>query len=401
MNIIFLASGEVNKIETPGIYTDLFRKFRDEGHNVYIVSANERRTGKLTEYKMTSGVYVLRVKIGNITKCGMLEKGISTLSVEYLFKRAIKKYLSDVQFDLIVYTTPPITFANVVKFIKKRDNAKSYLALKDIFPQNALDIGILKRSGIKGLIYRYFRKKEKQLYKLSDKIGCMSPANCEYVLKNNPEIEKERVELFPNTIEYREVLLGETEKMEMRDKYGIPQDKKVFVYGGNLGKPQGVPFIIECLKSQIENENVFFLIVGNGTEFSKVEEYYLNEKPSNVKVMKHLPREDYDKMIAACDVGLIFLDHRFTIPNYPSRLLAYMQAGLPVLAATDVNTDIGKILEENGLGWWCESNDVQAFGECVEKAVLADKKPISKRTITYLKENYSIEKSYEIIMQGV
>ena len=398
MNILFLTLGEVETISSPGIYTDLYRKFRDEGHGVYIVSANERRTGKNTEFYTEENANFLRVKIGNITKCGMLEKGISTLLVEYLFTNAIKKYLSNVKFDLVFYTTPPITFANVVKFIKNRDGAKSYLALKDIFPQNALDIGVLKTSGIKGFIYRYFRKKEKALYALSDTIGCMSPANCEYVLGNNPEVLNEKVELFPNTIEYRDVSVTAEEKCAIREKYGIPQDKKVFVYGGNLGRPQGIPFIIECLKSQAKNENVFFLIVGNGTEFSKLEEYYSIEKPVNVKIMQRLPREDYDAMISACDVGLIFLDYRFTIPNYPSRLLAYMQAGLPVVAATDVNTDIGEFLTKNGLGWWCGSNDVQAFGECVEKAIKTDKEPIAKKTIAYLKENYSVEKSYKIIM---
>ena len=398
MNILFLTLGEVETISSPGIYTDLYRKFRDEGHGVYIVSANERRTGKNTEFYTEENANFLRVKIGNITKCGMLEKGISTLLVEYLFTNAIKKYLSNVKFDLVFYTTPPITFANVVKFIKNRDGAKSYLALKDIFPQNALDIGVLKTSGIKGFIYRYFRKKEKALYALSDTIGCMSPANCEYVLGNNPEVLNEKVELFPNTIEYRDVSVTAEEKCAIREKYGIPQDKKVFVYGGNLGRPQGIPFIIERLKSQAKNENVFFLIVGNGTEFSKLEEYYSIEKPVNVKIMQRLPREDYDAMISACDVGLIFLDYRFTIPNYPSRLLAYMQAGLPVVAATDVNTDIGEFLTKNGLGWWCGSNDVQAFGECVEKAIKTDKEPIAKKTIAYLKENYSVEKSYKIIM---
>ena len=89
--------------------------------------------------------------------------------------------------------------------------------------------------------------------------------------------------------------------------------------------------------------DVFFLIVGDGTEFAKIEAYVNEDKPSNVKLMKRLPKEDYDKMVGACDVGMIFLDHRFTIPNFPSRLLSYMQAKIPVLACTDVNTDIGKI----------------------------------------------------------
>jgi hypothetical protein len=164
-------------------------------------------------------------------------------------------------------------------------------------------------------------------------------------LKNNPSIDANRVEVCPNSIEYIENSLTEEEKKAIREKYDIPLDKKVFVYGGNLGKPQGIPFIINCLKAQESNNNVFFLIVGNGTEYDKLA--LCCENISNVKLMSALPREDYDKMIHACDVGMIFLDYRFTIPNFPSRLLSYMQAGLPILACTDKNTDIGEVITEN------------------------------------------------------
>ena len=94
---------------------------------------------------------ILRLKIGNIQKVNPIEKGISTILIEPLFINGIKKYFSNVRFDLVLYATPPITFAKVIKFIKKRDRAKSYLMLKDIFPQNSLDLGMLSASGIKGL----------------------------------------------------------------------------------------------------------------------------------------------------------------------------------------------------------------------------------------------------------
>lgn len=400
MNIVFLTISKMNSIEEHAIYTDLLREFRDKGHNVYVACANEKRTGKKTEYVEENGVHILRVKIGNITKCGMIEKGISTLKVEGQYIREIKKYFRDIKFDLVLYPTPPITFEKVVKYIKKRDKAKTYLLLKDIFPQNAVDIGMLSKRGVKGIIYRFFRKKEQRLYAISDKIGCMSQANCDYILKHNPTIPADKVEVCPNCIEPIDVSLNEEEKTLMRNKYGIPLDKKVFVYGGNLGKPQGISFLIDCLRSQKENSEVFFLIVGNGTEYKKLAEYYETEKPMHVKVMPSLPRDDYDRMIAACDVGMIFLDYRFTIPNFPSRLLSYMQAGLPIFACTDVNTDIGKVITDGGFGWWCESNDVTAFAKGIECAMLADCTAMGKQAQQYLAQEYSTAKGYEIIMES-
>lgn len=398
MNILFLTIFNLESVEEHSIYTDLLREFAKHGHKVYAVSPNERRMGKDTELIKGDNVNILKVKVGNITKCGIIEKGISTVMVETQYKNAIKKYLSDIKFDLVIYSTPPITFVNVVKYIKKRDGAKSYLLLKDIFPQNAVDLGMMSKNGIKSVIYSYFRMKEKQLYAVSDKIGCMSQANCDYVLKNNPEISPQNVEVCPNSIEVRDLTLDEASALEMRKKYDLPLDKKVFVYGGNLGRPQGVSFIVECLKANENNQDVFFLIVGGGTDGRLLKEYVDQRKPQNVRFMSLLPKEDYDRMIAACDVGLIFLDHRFTIPNFPSRLLSYMQAGLPVLCCTDTATDVGKIVTENNFGWWCESNDVAAFNKTVNSVLEADLNEAGQNAFQYLKHNYSCEKSYNMIL---
>ena len=399
MNILFLTIVRLDDIEVRSLYPDLLRQFRDQGHQVYIVFPNQKRTGQKTEAYEKHGAHMLGVQIGNITECGVIEKGVSTLMIETQYKRAIQKYFSDVKFELVMYSTPPITLAGVVKYIKERDGAKSYLLLKDIFPQNAVDLGMMTTTGPKSIIYKMFRKKEQKLYALSDTIGCMSPANVEFVLKYNPEIPAEKVEVCPNCIEPMDMSVTQEERISMRQKYGIPQDKVVFVYGGNLGKPQGIPFLIDCIRSQKDNTDAFFLVVGSGTEYGKLEQFAQNEPQDNFKLMASLPKDDYDRMAASCDVGMIFLDHRFTIPNFPSRLLAYMQAKLPVLCCTDPNTDIGRIAEEGGFGWWCESNSTEQFSDKVNAACTADRITMGKAAEDYLGEHYTATLGYEIIME--
>lgn len=368
MKILFITLLDVKNIDEHNIYADLMRELAKNGNDVFVVSPVERRCkeqSRMIEYNESDdwhkNVHILKVKTGNIQKTNIIEKGITTVLIESKITKAIKNHFKEVKFDLVTYSTPPITIVKPISFIKRRDNAKTYLMLKDIFPQNAVDLGMLKKTGVKGLLYKFFRNKEKKLYAISDKIGCMSQANVDYVLNHNHEISEEKVEIFPNCIEPIDVSLTDEEKIEMRHKYGIPTDRKVFVYGGNLGRPQGVSFIIDCLRAEKDNDKVFFLIVGDGTEYGKLEQFEKEEHPSNFKLMKRLPKDDYDRMIASCDVGMIFLDHRFTIPNFPSRLLSYMQAGLPVLACTDPNTDIGKVIVEGGFGWWCESDCVNGF----------------------------------------
>ena len=141
--------------------------------------------------------------------------------------------------------------------------------------------------------------------------------------------------------------------------------------------------------------------MGDGTEYSKLYNYLKNEKLSNVKLMKRLPKDDYDKMIAACDVGMIFLDHRFTIPNFPSRLLAYMQVALPVLACTDKNTDIGEVIIEGNFGWWCESNNVEAFSKLLQEVVKSNLTQLGINGKKYLEKNYTVGNAYQIVAKSL
>lgn len=401
MNILFLSLTSYSSLSQHNIYTDLLREFTKKGHAVYAVCPVQRRLNEPTTLIAEDHAYILRVRTGNITRTNIIEKGLSTVLLASQFVRAAKKHFGDVKFDLILYPTPPVTLRGVVKHFKKKTQATTYLLLKDIFPQNAVDIGMMRKTGVKGLLYRYFRRVEKQLYRISDRIGCMSQANVDYLLAHNPEVDPAKVEICPNSIEIQDMTITAEQRREIREKYGIPQDKKVFVYGGNLGRPQGVPFIIECLKTQQTNEEAYFLIVGDGTEYGKLDAYFRQAKPTNMKLMKRLPKEDYDRMVAACDVGMIFLDHRFTIPNFPSRLLGYMQAGLPVLACTDPNTDIGQVITSGGFGWWCESNDTTAFGEAVRAALASDSEQMKQQELDYLHEHYTAKKASQTILSGL
>lgn len=401
MKILFLTLSGFDSVNQKGIYTDLLRQLRNNGHEIYAVSPSQRRNNESTRLMEEDGAKILRVKIGNITKVGVIEKGISTMLIPSDYIKAIKKYFKDVRFDFVLYPTPPITLCNVVEFIKKRDNAKSYLLLKDIFPQNAVDIGMMTKTGPKSIIYKMFRKKEEKLYAVSDFIGCMSEANREYLIKHNPTLDASKIHINPNSIEVQEVVKDEEKIKEIKAKYNIPQKAVTFIYGGNLGRPQGIPFLIECLKANAGKEDRFFVICGKGTEYPKLKAYVDAEKPSNVLLLNGLPKEEYEEFVKAFDVGLIFLDHRFTIPNFPSRLLSYMQSKMPVLSCTDPNTDIGKVIEEGGFGWSCESNSVEAFTEAVDKAIEANLAEMGAKGLCCLKENYTAKRGAEIICEHI
>ena len=159
-----------------------------------------------------------------------------------------------------------------------------------------------------------------------------------------------------------------------------------------------------CYSTQVRDEILelcktkkYTPVVGNGMDFHKVADFA--KETDNLTVMHSLPAEEFDEMLFGCDAGMIFLDHRFTIPNFPSRILSYMQAGLPVLSCTDENTDVGSIAQNNGFGWSCCGDDVNAFCKTLETAV-ADLqreetcKAMSESSQKYLQEYYSVKETY-------
>jgi Glycosyl transferases group 1. len=288
MNVLFLTLGRITEISSRGIYNDLMRKFRDEGHEVYIVTPYERQFKMSTSLKDADGVKILGVKTLNIQKTNVVEKGIGTILLETQYKNAIKKYLKGIKFDLILYSTPPITFTMIISFLKKNNpKAITYLLLKDIFPQNAVDLGMFSK---KSIFYKFFRKKEKLLYRLSDYIGCMSEANVRFVLNHNNFIDPSKVEVAPNSIELP-LQQQIVDKNSIRAKYNLPKDKLIFIYGGNLGKPQGIDFLIKCLETNKNREDCCFVVIGNGTEFGKLKNWIDNSASNNIFVYERLPKK--------------------------------------------------------------------------------------------------------------
>ncbi|MBM3454922.1 MAG: glycosyltransferase family 4 protein [Bacteroidetes bacterium] len=397
-NILFLTAVRILDPEEKGIYTDLLRKFRDEGFNVYMVCPEERRYGGKTRLESISNINILYVKSLNLQKTGLVEKGLATLSLSCLLYRGIKRYFKSVKFDLLLYSTPPITYNKSISYLKKRDQALTYLLLKDIFPQNAVDLSMIRECGI---IHRYFQKVEKRLYLLSDYIGCMSEANKNYILTHHSYLSSNRVEVNPNSIDLKWLNDLKPSSTEFRKKWGINSDALICLYGGNLGKPQGIDFLIDILEQYKNDPRIFFFIIGDGTEFNKLRNWFLANKPLYSKLINYLPKIEFDEIAKYGEAGLILLDKRFTIPNFPSRLLTYLENKMSIWTATDVNTDIGQLAKDNEFGFSVENGDLSSFIFEVERELENKSLTINRgeQGYKYLKLHFDVNLSSQKIVQ--
>jgi len=393
-NILILAINSVGSINDGGIYSDMVKELKDKGHELTVVSHDE--TAKKDFITTEEGFINIRIASGKIQKTSVIKK---VLNLRKLDKKSLKRLKKiAIKFDLVVCMISHCAFYKTVKFIKKRDDVFVYNMVKDIFPQNAVDLGMMKKGG---LIYRYFKHKESKYYKISDCLGVLSDNAVEFLYKDNPALKNKIIEVNPNSCIPAEKTITEKEKKEILQKYDIPTDKTIFLYGGNLGKPQGIDFVLECIKQNESLQDSFFIIVGNGTEFIKIEKFFSDNKIQNSKLLHRLSGKEFENLCMAADVGLVFLSPLFTVPNYPSRTLSYMQVCLPIIFAVDKSCDAGMIAEKNNYGYNCISGDTEKFfGFVADLTKNTEKrKKMGMRAYKFMTENYSVKNSYEIIMK--
>lgn len=349
MKVLFLMIAYPDVSRNTNMYTDLTSEFLRNGHDVYVAAPHNNATLMNIE----EGIKVLRIKTLPLFNTSIIKKGIANILLPYQYKKSLKRYFKDIYFDLVITPTPPITFIATISFLKKKNHSKIYLILRDIFPQNAKDLGIIKNP----IIFNYFRRKEKKLYRIVDSIGCMSQKNIDFVYAHNKKVHLKKLHILPNWTRVNEI---NSSDICIRSQYNLIK-KFVAVFGGNFGIPQKIDFLIEVAEKIRYKKDIFFLLVGEGTEKSKIRKIIHDKNLKNIRIIDQLPRNEYLELVKACDVGLVNLSDKFTIPNIPSRTLSYWSLKLPVIAGIDENTDYGELLEKSGGGLWSLTGDTEAY----------------------------------------
>ena len=355
MRFLYAAIAYPDVSKNTNIYTTLVHKLQEIGHEVRVIAPCYEGS---THVAGEGGINVLRVRSGPLFKTGLITKGINTLLLNPRYSKALSRFWPDWEMDWVLTSTPPITLSPFLEKLKNRYQARIYLILRDIFPQNAKDLGMIKDP----FLFNYFRRRERHLYRISDVIGCMSPGNIEFLRQQDQGIfSYSKLTLFPNWIKPTPRAKHQQDSNSFRKRFNL-EEKFIALFGGNFGKPQKIEFILELAERVKHLPDVVFCLIGDGTEKEKIQELVKTRSLDNVRILDRLPRGEYQSLINEADIGLVNLSDKFTIPNIPSRTLGYWDASLPVLAATDVNTDLNEnLLRKYNAGLWAKTGDLDEY----------------------------------------
>ncbi|MEP7039488.1 MAG: glycosyltransferase family 4 protein [Acidobacteriota bacterium] len=263
-----------------------------------------------------------------------------------MFFKSLVKF--DENEDVLVVSAPP-TLPFVTAFAAKLRRAEYILIIQDKYPETLAAVGKLKADSFFFKLLNHFNG---WLYSGAKKIIVVGRDMRELVNHQlTDDIKPPPIEVIQNWASLEEIEPTERSDNELLQNLNL-LDKFVFLYAGNMGHPQDIESIIECAKKLKNDGRFHFLFIGSGVKRKWLEREVSGSKLKNVTVLDPKPRSEQKLFLNACDVGFVSLVNKMRGVAMPSRTYNILAAGKPVLALTENNSEVVKVIEEDRVGWF-------------------------------------------------
>lgn len=376
---------------------ELAEELLHRGYKVTVVTCwpqynlDPNMTQQFSELTNEKGICVIRMKHLAHHQVHFVIRGFAQLILPYLFIRKIKQYVRE-KVDTVIVYSPPLPLSIVGNWVKKKWGAKFILNVQDLFPQNAIDLGVLKNK----FAIHFFRWMEKYSYKKADVITTHSAGNQALLLKMTPEV-KDKCIVLHNWVDV-DAHQSDSHTKNFRELFQL-QNKCVMVFAGVIGPSQQLDILIDAAEQVQQLKELCFLIVGDGTEKKKLQAMVEEKHLKNVIFKPFISRDEYGSLLTACDVGLVSLSAKNKTPVVPGKILGYMAAGLPVIAFLNKESDGHAIIQESGCGFSVVSDDLSKIVSVITQAYeLRDQfNARGMAGFSYAKKHFSKEACVDLI----
>ena len=339
---------------------DLAQQFVALGHRpIVIVPAS--MTDKPWTVERLDGVEVLRVAAPPTRSPSFVRRAIAEMWLPFAMYFNIRRSpFASADWDLLVWYSPPIFFGPLIAKLQRKSKGKSkartYLILRDIFPEWAVDLGLVRR----GPVYLVFKAIAAFQYSVAQVIGVQTESNLHYLKKWGRA--RRRIEVLRNWLAVTPDV-GCSIVLKNTPLAG----RKIFVYIGNMGVAQGMDIFIDLIHSLRDRADIGFLFVGRGTEFARLEAEKASRDLSNALFFGEIDTGEIPGLLAQCHVGMVALHPDHKTHNIPGKFVSYVQYGVPVLARVNPGTDLMRLIEAEQVGKVYVGNSVLELKDLAEQ----------------------------------
>jgi glycosyltransferase involved in cell wall biosynthesis len=327
---------------------DLAQALINRNHSVCIITPSPSQKKFLT-VSQNGKLKIFRIKTLNHKKHNFIFRFFAEFSMPFLMMIAFSVYrINFPKIHGVIWYSPSIFFGPLIKFLKKKNACRSYLILRDIFPQWLVDIDLISN---KSFVFNILKKIELYQYNVANMIGVQSFNNLNYIKKYTSK--NQGVEVLNNWLGNLKPQKSPVSILNTQFK-----NKIILIYSGNMGLAQDVYKLVQFVKL-FENDNRFgFIFVGRGSEFNSIKEMIAKERILNLLLFNEVSPRQLRDLYSECHIGLIALDHRHKSHNIPGKFLSYIQSGLPVIAFINKGNDLLGLIKNNRVGFATSNLDV-------------------------------------------
>lgn len=372
---------------------DLSREFARQGHNLTVLlpSSDQTEPWRLEEFE---GAEVLRLRSPRTKDIGYVRRTLGELVMPFSMLRNLRKSpLANMKWDGVVWYAPSIFHGPLASSLMRACGCKGYLIIRDIFPEWAVDMGLMGR----GLPYRFFDAVARYQYSVADVIGVQTPGNLRY-FESWRKKPGRKLEVLQNWLEK-----PAQSRCSIRIDETSLAGRKVFVYAGNMGIAQGMDIFIDLAHRLLARRDIGFLFVGRGTDVPRLKQIAQNKELENTIFFDEIDPDEIQDLYSQCHIGLVALDQRHKSHNIPGKFLSYMQNGLPVLANVNRNNDLVGVIREWDVGRVSVSNEINdLLGLALELlTIVGEDVNVSKRCNLLFRETYNVEQAVKKIVAAL
>jgi glycosyltransferase involved in cell wall biosynthesis len=359
---------------------DLAREFARQGYDITVLVASPelREDWRIDIW---NGVRIVRLRTPKTKDVGYARRTLGEFLMPCAMLRNLRKSpLAHEKWDGVVWYSPTIFLGPIANALKQAGKCPSYLIIRDIFPEWAVDMGLMGR----GLPYRFFKSIARYQYSVADVIGVQTSGNLAYF--EDIGGEPKQLEVLHNWLADAPNA-GCTVAVHNTALAG----RKIFVYAGNMGIAQGMDILLDLAAHLRYRSDVGFLFVGRGSDARRLRDQAKNRNLDNVLFLDEIDPDEIPGLYAQCHVGLVALDPRHKTHNIPGKFLSYMQSGLPVLASINSGNDLVDLIDEKQVGAVCVDQSVETLASLAEQLLerLERDKAIAGRCRTLSNDMFS------------
>ena len=359
MNIILVTIAYPPEIRSISTMTkELAEELVKRGHQVTVLTSwpkynlsGEAEGKRFNADSMENGVRVIRIKTLPHHKVHYLLRGVAQITLPFFFMRSFKKLVKD-KVDAVVVYSPHLPLAQVGARIKRMYGVRYLLNIQDIFPQNAVDLGILKNR----LIIKFFERMERKAYSEADAITTHTVGGRQFLIERKG-VPSHKIKVVENWIDVGPYLRMRASGI-FRARYGLA-GKFIFLFPGVFGPAQNLDFIVAIAKRVSGIHEMCFLFVGDGTDKIRLQEQVRAHGLRNVIFQPFVSSEEYPLLVKEVNVGLLSLGGDNKTAAVPGKLLSYMAASLPVVAFLNKESEGHRIINDAQCGYAIIPDDVE------------------------------------------